>query len=253
MSRLGRLARLLPARPRRFVQRCRYALRVVASLRGTHPRSCPLCGYEGLFRAAGFPPEVDELCPRCGSLARHRLFHLMEGQHDILRGARSLLHFAPEAVLRDRFSARFTEYRTADLARADVDYRVDMQNTGLPENAFDAVFASHVLEHVGDDRAALAELARILRPAGVLVVMVPLVDAWDETYEDPGLRTEAERELHYGQGDHVRLYGLDLMVRLAECFEVTAYMASPAECAKHSLVRGERVFACRKPARQARR
>jgi SAM-dependent methyltransferase len=247
MSRLGHLARLLPARPRRFAQRYRYALRVVASLRGTYSRSCPLCGFEGRFRAAGIPPAPDELCPGCGSLARHRLFQLMDGQRDILRGTCSLLHFAPEAVLSDRFSARFPDYRTADLDRPDVDYRLDMQDTGLPANSFDAVFASHVLEHVRDDRAALAELARILKPGGVLVVMVPLVDAWDETYEDPRLRTEAERELHYGQADHVRLYGLDLLARLAECFEVTAHMASPAECVRHSLVRGERVFVCRTP------
>jgi SAM-dependent methyltransferase len=122
-----------------------------------------------------------------------------------------------------------------------------MENTGLPQASFDAVFASHVLEHVADDRRALAEMARILKPGGMLVVMVPLVDAWAETYEDPSVRDEAARELHYGQADHVRLYGRDLIDRLGERFEVTAYLASPAECVRYSLVRGERVFACRKP------
>jgi SAM-dependent methyltransferase len=39
--------------------------------------------------------------------------------------------------------------------------------------AFDAVVASDVLEHIEDDRAALAETARVLRPGGVLVISVP--------------------------------------------------------------------------------
>jgi SAM-dependent methyltransferase len=47
--------------------------------------------------------------------------------------------------------------------------------TRLPfrDGAFDMVVALDVLEHIDDDRAAAAELVRVLRPGGVLLVFVP--------------------------------------------------------------------------------
>jgi SAM-dependent methyltransferase len=39
--------------------------------------------------------------------------------------------------------------------------------------AFDAVVCTEVLEHVADDRAAVAEIARVLKPGGLLVLSVP--------------------------------------------------------------------------------
>jgi SAM-dependent methyltransferase len=47
--------------------------------------------------------------------------------------------------------------------------------TSLPleRESFDAVIASDVLEHIADDRAAVAEVVRVLRPGGVFVFSVP--------------------------------------------------------------------------------
>jgi SAM-dependent methyltransferase len=47
--------------------------------------------------------------------------------------------------------------------------------TTLPfaDGAFDRIIASEVLEHVVDDAHALGELARVLRPGGVLAATVP--------------------------------------------------------------------------------
>jgi SAM-dependent methyltransferase len=39
--------------------------------------------------------------------------------------------------------------------------------------AFDLVLSHEVLEHVGDDRAAAAEILRVLRPGGRAVIFVP--------------------------------------------------------------------------------
>ncbi len=49
----------------------------------------------------------------------------------------------------------------------------DLQRLDLPDAAFDAAVCAEVLEHLDDDAAALAELARVLRPEGLLVVSVP--------------------------------------------------------------------------------
>lgn len=43
----------------------------------------------------------------------------------------------------------------------------------FPSNHFDLVLSHEVLEHVADDRQAAAEIARVLRPGGRLVLFVP--------------------------------------------------------------------------------
>lgn len=54
----------------------------------------------------------------------------------------------------------------------------------LPDGSVDYVTALDVLEHIGDDAAAVREFARLLRPGGVLVATVPagmeLWSDWDE-------------------------------------------------------------------------
>lgn len=49
----------------------------------------------------------------------------------------------------------------------------DLQKLDLPDASFDAAVCAEVLEHLDDDAAALGELARVLRPGGLLVVSVP--------------------------------------------------------------------------------
>jgi SAM-dependent methyltransferase len=61
----------------------------------------------------------------------------------------------------------------------------------LPESV-DAITALDLLEHIADDAAAVAELARALRPGGVLVVTVPAL---------PFLWSEHDEAL-----DHLRRY-----------------------------------------------
>lgn len=63
----------------------------------------------------------------------------------------------------------------AQQAETDGDPRVeigDVEALPFPDDSFDCVLLLDVLEHV-DDRRALAEAARVLRPAGLLLVAVP--------------------------------------------------------------------------------
>jgi SAM-dependent methyltransferase len=171
----------------------------------------------------------------------------MDERHGFLRDARSMVHFAPEDILRKKFSKRFPDYRAVDLFRTDVDYNYNIEDTGLPAASIDAVFASHIFEHV-DDRKAMAEMYRILKHGGRLIAMVPLIEAWEQTYENPTITSNSDRDVHFGQYDHVRYYGRDFTTRLeAAGFGVVPYMATPQECVIYGLQRGEKVFVASKP------
>jgi SAM-dependent methyltransferase len=71
----------------------------------------------------------------------------------------------------------------------------------FPDGAFDAVIASEVMEHLDDDRAAAAELARVLRPGGTLAVTVP---AW--LPERVCWALSEEYHAPFVAGGHVRVY-----------------------------------------------
>lgn len=89
----------------------------------------------------------------------------------------------------------------------DVDFKVDITQMGeIPSNRYDMFICSHVLEHVDDDRKAISELFRVLKPGGQGILMVPIVLKLDEIDEDPTITDEAIRWRRFGQFDHVRLY-----------------------------------------------
>jgi len=129
--------------------------------------------------------------------------------------AMSLLHFAPEYALRGRMEAMAgLRYVTADLDPEGVDMQLDITAMPFDDGAFDAILCSHVLEHVPDDRAAMSELRRVLRPGGWALVLVPLDLARDKTHEDFSVTAPEDRVREFGQDDHVRMYALDIVQRL---------------------------------------
>lgn len=52
----------------------------------------------------------------------------------------------------------------------------------FPEDSFDGVLCTQVLEHVPDPRVLLAEMSRVLKPEGRLIISIPFV--WQE-HEEP--------------------------------------------------------------------
>lgn len=211
-------------------------------------RSCPICGYTGYFAPVGQPPRLEAKCPQCGSKERHRLFWLwFAGRQDKL--AEPILHFAPERTLAERLRKIYPEYRTADLYR-DADLELDIENIDLPDGSQNTVICNHVLEHV-DDRKALGELARVLSPAGRLICSVPIIEGWEETYENDAVTAPQERALHFGQKGHVRYYGRDFRDRLREAgfTRIEEITAEGAAVVEFGLWRGEKFFVCSKPRR----
>lgn len=119
---------------------------------------------------------------------------------------------ALEPRLRERLGAC---YITADLAAPHADVKMDITNIEYPNDTFDVIYCSHVLEHIPEDRKAMRELRRVLKPDGWAVLLVPI--AGDITYEDPSITDPAERLKAFGLENHVRQYGRDYVERLREC------------------------------------
>ena len=180
---------------------------------------CPCCG--GRFR--GFLPGGHERrpgarCPGCGALERHRLVWLwLQRATDLLSAKRRVLVVAPEPFLQDALRARANlDYLSVDLESPLAMRHMDLTRLDLADEAFDAVFCNHVLEHIPDDRTAMRELRRVLAPGGWAVLQTPHDPAREHTFEDPKVTTAAGRLRAFGQTDHVRIYGRDLFDRLRE-------------------------------------
>ena len=236
------------------MSRLRAAVRVRAATarhRGSAVQ-CPLCD-NAFDRFKDDWNRPDALCWRCGAHERHRAqWLLFERRPELLGQARSLLHFSPEWCLRRRLVQRpGLRYVTTDLDPAqEADLRLDVTALDLPDGAFDAILCSHVLEHVPDDRAAMAELRRVTAPGGFTLVMVPLALDRTATYEDPAITAPADRERAFLQSDHVRLYAPDIADRLgAAGFAVEVAdlhrELGPARAARHGLLASDLLFLCR--------
>jgi SAM-dependent methyltransferase len=75
----------------------------------------------------------------------------------------------------------------------------DTTSMPFPDNSFDKVIASEILEHVPNDRLAMAEIARILRPGGVAAITVP-------SWLPERVCWALSREYHEVPGGHVRIF-----------------------------------------------
>ena len=236
----------VPKPIRARVRTLKYARKSALRLFGArYPRNCTICGYSGRFYSYGFPLAADVLCPSCLSMERHRALAICANEEPIFEG-KDVLHFAPEPGLTAFIRGKgVRSYKTCDLYKSDVDLRINICDIDLPDQSFDLVLCLHVLEHVPDDRKAMAELRRILRPSGMAIVMVPIEEGLDETYENPSIVSEADRLIHFGQEDHVRFYGRDLRDRLREAkFSIREWVSKEPYVLKHGLRRGERIFLC---------
>jgi SAM-dependent methyltransferase len=126
-----------------------------------------------------------------------------------------MLHVAPEPSLEPRLQQRLGGgYLTADLLNPKAMVKMDITSIDYPDQSFDVIYCSHVLEHVPDDRKAMQEFYRTLSDDGWAILLVPI--AADKTFEDPAVVDPVERLRVFGQSDHVRIYGRDFADRLRE-------------------------------------
>jgi SAM-dependent methyltransferase len=178
---------------------------------------CPICGSRDYLPMADRPAGR---CAECHSLERQRAVVLAVGGLLQDGAGRACLEAGPLSAhvfgryLRDRGWA----YTSVDRWRtghpndprnvAFVDQEADLTDLGaFADDSFDVFLAQHVIEEIEDYEAALAEIARVLKPGGLAFVEAPV---------DAG-RATSERQQADGYGNVWR-FGRDLPDRFARVF-----------------------------------
>ncbi|MBI5542702.1 MAG: methyltransferase domain-containing protein [Deltaproteobacteria bacterium] len=219
--------------------------RVLRQVEAGRAHECPVCESRlARFRRNGY---AELICPVCGSFPRTRAVMLHLRRHLPEGASRRVLHVAPfwrkALALEGR---RGLDYVSVDRAWPSPIYDrtaqqdMDLESLRFADASFDLVIAVSVIQFVLHDDRAFAELARVLRVGGVLLVETTIFgDRTEESYSAQELR-----EVQYGIKDrldgllvtapwrrdgkllhdprqYVRRYGRDLAARLERAgFEV---------------------------------
>ena len=206
--------------PRKYLQLINAPLMRIAGvfLRGNNV-TCPIINrsYRKFLPYGRLNPRENALCPDSLSLERHRLLWLyLNDQTNFFTSKLRFLHVAPEQCFMKKFENQHGEgYITADIESPLAKVKMDIHEIPFEDNSFDAVMCNHVMEHVDDDRKAMGEIFRVLKPGGWAIMQVPFFSpVQPDTFENPSITDPREREKAYGQNDHVRLYGWDYPDRI---------------------------------------
>ena len=158
-----------------FLKGLRAPIFKLININSKHKYICPICNYKGPFMDKNNRHRAK--CPKCGELERARMAMLVVNEiyDDHKASQTDVLHISPENFLRKIFKKKYKSYISSDLYRKDVDHQFDIEEIPYPDNSFDLVFASHVLEYVKNDKKAINEIKRVLRPGGLAFLPVPML------------------------------------------------------------------------------
>jgi SAM-dependent methyltransferase len=144
------------------------------------PRSgvgCLICRWSGdAFDGVAHSESAN--CPQCGSITRDRfLFWSFVARTESRLGSR-VWETSPRmgedyrSAMRSWFQYTCSDY---DERHHKGVVRIDLQQVELPDASVDVLLTPHVLEHVPDTGAALAEIRRVLAPGGRMYLQVPVL------------------------------------------------------------------------------
>lgn len=248
---------LLNKLPRPLLIRLSYVFRLFAPLlyKGNKV-TCPVC-ERSFSKFLSYGSDVahreNVLCPYDLTLERHRLMWLyLKNETDFFTAPHKVLHIAPEQCFYDKFKAQKNlEYLTGDLVSPLADIHFDLHHIPLEDNRFDIVFCNHVMEHVDDALQCMREIYRVMQPGGWAIMQVPQDFSLAETYEDKSITSPEDREKHFWQKDHVRLFGRDYPDWLRKAgFDVQefnpALQFSDEFIERHRLMKKEILYLARK-------
>ena len=211
-------------------------------------------GYRKMLSYGRVNSRANALSPDSMSLERHRLFWLyLKEKTDFFTANKKLLHIAPEYCFIKLFkSMKNIDYTSGDLYSPWADVKMDVHEITFEDNTFDVLFANHILEHVDDEMKVMSEFYRVLKPGGWGIFQSPIDYTRETTYSDDSITDKKEREKHFWQDDHLRLFGRDYKNQLSSVgFDVNedkfVETLDPALVTKYCLTPNEYIYMCTKP------
>ncbi len=191
--------------PRKYLFRYEYLIRYVYYLNFMGSKfQCNICDK----KLSGFIQiNNDMICPRCGSIQRdRRLWQLLSDE--FLINDITILDFSPSRSLFRVMKRGDHRYESTDLSGDFLsDKSYDIKNIDSGNENYDLIICYHVLEHIDEDSKAMSELLRVLKKDGCCIIQTPFKNG--EIYENYSITSPEEREKHFGQSDHVRIYSVD--------------------------------------------
>lgn len=249
---------LLNTLPRPVLIRLSYVFKIFAPLlyRGNNV-TCPVCERsfsKFLSYGSSVAHRENVLCPYDLTLERHRLMWLYLKKESNFFSTQGLkvLHIAPEQCFLPLFKKQSNlTYLTGDLESPIADIHFDLHAIPLEDNRFDVVFCNHVMEHVRDPNQCMKEIYRVMNKGAWAIMQVPQDFNREETYENAEITSPEEREKHFWQKDHIRLFGRDYPRWLEKAgfsvkeFDLNKHF-SEAEIDRYRLMKGEVLYiACK--------
>ena len=226
---------------------------------------CTICGRIVEYEDYGFDAPIFRekniigggcrkrvLCPKCLCNDRIRwVDYVISHYTDIYSGKNTILHIAPEPGVREKISQNSNaKYITGDIMQGVADYVVNIEEMQFEDGYFDYIILNHVMEHVTNEVKAVSELKRCLKADGTIIFSVP-ININENTYEDSSIITEEDRFKAFGQRDHVRLYGKDIIERFEKynlCLDEynVSKLLNKKQIEKYRLMPNDRLYFARK-------
>jgi SAM-dependent methyltransferase len=173
--------------------------------------TCNLCGWTGrtFYRntGAGYD-ELNSVCPGCLASDRYRsLYAILRDRTTAFAPGNRVVEVAPLRSLETIFlNSAGVDYTSFDIERRAME-QGDITAMRYADSSVDWFICFHVLEHIPNEGAALAEIHRVLRAGGSALFQVPVDWHAESTRDYPA---PDPRDV-----GHVRRHGRDFGERLA--------------------------------------
>lgn len=164
-----------------------------------------ICNFCNESDFSDFNGRKNAYCNNCRSLERHRCFKtLLDSLKNPLWAKQKVIQFSPEPAL-ERIEDWFGSIERSIYG---LENSIDLTSVDREDNTYDMAVCIHVLEHIENDDKALQELVRIVKPGGIVFLMVPAP-------------TQLKQTMDWGYPDenrhgHYRIYGRNFIDKLNE-------------------------------------
>jgi SAM-dependent methyltransferase len=175
---------------------------------------CNICSHNfRQFMKDNYLKRENVRCPQCGSLEAGRVlwFYLT---NEVLgkKNKNKFLYFSPDPIIIERLD----QYKL-ELESVPSDYFNRINNSNfikLTGGKYDVIIFVQLLQIVKDEQVAFAELKRLLRTGGFVLIMTLVNWEMDHTYPKPVTDEDKERLKRFYTPGLERVYGSDVAKRL---------------------------------------